>query len=807
MWNVRAHRWSALSALITLVPLAISPGEAQTAPFDAGHTTRISKRITNIGGAPTYTRTYAAGDSDSEQLVFQQLANGKVFAAFVSKDPKMDDYGTNRANNANAFRQVYWVDLYADLPAVCLSCSSDGTTGDNHSTNPKIGGPAGQEGRYVAYESDASNLYVFPPSAGNDPHQIYVHDRKFETNMLSSSNCDPENHSDVKYGANALSRLWQLGDDGKLMLLTSAATNVIDNLSPTCSDSIDPKQDLFIRDGSNCHEPGTGACYTSVLYDDYGFHAGGNTVELLNDTSQNAQMSPDGTVVVFETQATNPVQFNPDTRGYSDIYYHKDDDFTLVSQTMIPFCSDGEVQDLKNDNGPANGNSSTPSVDSSGRYVAFASMASDMVVDETNPAMVCSGGNPHPNTFSYISNNGVSQIYLFDKLNQKIEVISLKYSASPSATRQGGNGASTNPRISRDGRFVVFESEATDLMATTTTAFNNIFIYDRVRKTVDLVSPGTGGTGLDADADLTHVSPNGFTVAFQTRATDALSETAQQGGVGPMCGGSRCNQVYLAKHACPTDTDGDLVPDCVDLCATDATKTAPGACGCGTADTDTDGDFTADCIESCDADPLKTAPGQCGCGVADTDLDFDGVANCVDLCPIDPTKTITRGACGCGEAETDTDLDGTPDCTDRCPTNPAKSAASVCACTDLKDQPGTCGCNVADVDANGNGALDCLDPSSASTPTAAKFDISKVLLGKGKSNFTLRLMLQRYTGKVTYNVSVKRGRAVESKTSTSQFVTFSKLRKGTYTVTYSVSVGSGANKVTSKEVSTQVKVG
>jgi hypothetical protein len=38
-------------------------------------------------------------------------------------------------------------------------------------------------------------------------------------------------------------------------------------------------------------------------------------------------------------------------------------------------------------------------------------------------------------------------------------------------------------------------------------------------------------------------------------------------------------------------------------------------------------------------------------------------------------------------------------------------------------------------------------------------------------------------------------------------VTFSKLRKGTYTVTYSVSVGSGANKVTSKEVSTQVKVG
>lgn len=806
MWNARAQGWFALSAFIISGSLTVSVSEAQTTPFDAEHTTRISKKITNIGAAPTYTRTYVAGEADSEQLVFQQLANGKVFASFVSQDPEFDDYGSNRASNANAFRQVYWLDMYSDLPAVCVSCSSAGVTGNADSTEPKIGGPTGQEGRYIAYESDATNLYAFPGVA-HDTHQIYVHDRKFEVIMLSSSKCDPENNSDVKQGANARSELWQLGDDGRLLLLTSAATNVIDNLSPTCSDSVNAKQDLFLRDGANCHEPGTGGCYTSVLYDDYLYHAGENTVELLNGTSANLQMSPDGSIVVFDTAATNPVQFNPDTRGFSDIYYHTADDFSLVSQTMIPFCSDGVVQTLRNDNGPANNNSTTPSLDSSGRYVAFASLASDMVVDETNPAMVCSGGNPHPNTFSYISNNGVSQIFLFDKLNQKIEMVSLRYEASASATRQGGNGASTNPRISRDGRFIVFESEATNLMATTTTAHNNVFIYDRERGVVDLVTTGTGGTGLDADADLSHVSPNGFTVAFETRATDVVSETAAQGGVGPMCGGQRCLQVYLAKHACPTDTDGDLIPDCVDLCDTDSTKSAPGACGCGTPDTDTDGDFTADCAESCDADPLKTSPGQCGCGVADTDLDFDGVANCVDVCPIDPTKSTSRGLCGCGEEETDTDLDGTADCVDRCPTNPAKSAASVCACTDLKDQPGTCGCNVADVDANGNGALDCLDPSAATTPSAAKFDVSKVLLGQGKANFTLRLMLQKYTGKVTYNVTVKRGRSVESKTSTSQFVTFAKLRKGTYTVTYSVSVGSGASKVTSKEVTRQVKVG
>jgi hypothetical protein len=807
MRNVRGLKRYALYAALTLAPVGVEISRAQTSPFDSAHTYRLSKKITNIGAAPTYTRTYQALAADSEQLVFQQLANGKLFAAFVSQDPTVDDYGSNRANNSNAFRQVYWLDRYSDLPAVCISCSSAGTTGNAHSTNPKIGGPSGEEGRYVAYESDVTNLYSFPVGAGNDPHQIYVHDRKFEKNLLSTSKCDPENNSNVKQGGNGTSFLWQLSADGKNILMTSAATNEIDNLTPTCTDSNGAVRDVFVRNGSNCFQPGTGACYTSVLYDDYGYHAGESTVELLNNHSKNAQMSPDASVVVFDTSATNPVQYNPDTRPYSDIYYHKSDDFSLVSQTMIPFCADGVVQTLRNDNGPANGDSQRPSVDSTGRYVVFDSMADDMVVDEANPAMVCSGGNPHPNTFSYVASNGVSQIYLFDKLNQKIEMISLAYNATSGATRVGGNGDSTNARVSLDGRFVVFESRATNLKATTTTSQKNIFLYDRVRKVTDIVTAGTSGAGLDADADLNHVSGTGFTVSYHTRATDAVSETAAQGGVGPTCGGSRCQQVYLAQNACPTDTDGDLVPDCADLCPTDVNKTQGGQCGCGFADTDTDSDFTADCVETCDTDPLKTSPGQCGCGVADNDVDFDGIANCVDKCPTDPTKSTSAGACGCGVAETDTDSDGSQDCVDRCPTNPAKYAASSCACTDLKDQPGACGCNVADVDANGNGALDCLDPSASTQPSSPKVEVSKVLLGKGKSNFTARLMLQKFTGKVSYAVSLRRGATTETKTSTSPFVNFAKLRKGTYTLSYTVSVGTGAAKKTSKETSVQLKVG
>jgi hypothetical protein len=62
----------------------------------------------------------------------------------------------------------------------------------------------------------------------------------------------------------------------------------------------------------------------------------------------------------------------------------------------------------------------------------------------------------------------------------------------------------------------------------------------------------------------------------------------------------------------------------------DPLKTAPGTCGCGIPDTDTDGDLTPDCNDLCASDPLKVAPGLCGCGVPDTDSDQDGTPDCLE---------------------------------------------------------------------------------------------------------------------------------------------------------------------------------
>jgi len=186
-----------------------------------------------------------------------------------------------------------------------------------------------------------------------------------------------------------------------------------------------------------------------------------------------------------------------------------------------------------------------------------------------------------------------------------------------------------------------------------------------------------------------------------------------------------------AADQCPgendlANADGDAQPDCLDGCPTDANKTVPGVCDCGTSDTNSDSDLAPDCIDGCPMDAGKIAPGLCGCGVADTDSDGDTVPNCHDACPNDPLKT-SPGACGCGQPDTpacsgcpdgdadgdgvcdsldlcpgandhvDADSDGLPDCMDGCPQDGAKTS------------PGHCGCGVAETDSDGDNAPDCID--------------------------------------------------------------------------------------------------
>jgi hypothetical protein len=786
----------------TLVVAGLFGVRAEALPFTAESTARKSVKK-SAGSVLTLNQ-------DSRDLVFQdfpfQDLNGNTkneprYLAFVTTDSSVDDNypGPSGICSGTTIEQVYWIDDYTDATR-CVSVAENGVQGNNASYNPRIGGAAGDEGRYVAFESTATNL--FSPKIPAGQQQVIIHDRKGDYSWLSTSKCVPVLDPAVEDnpGSTADVSLWGLSDDGKKALITSSGSNMIDNLKPECGGG--GFNAVYIRDGSNCKEPSFGDCQTSILFDRFGFHA--SSVMLLDADAQNAAMSADATTTVFDSRATIPAQFNPDIGGFYDIYLHKTDRFSVISRSQVPRCSlSSELLPIRNDNDPANGDSTRPRIDGTGRYVVFESQATNLLVDTSNPNMVCKEANgsgftyyyPSPKQTTYVSTGGFRQVYVYDAVTKTVELVSRANGASA-----GGNGASTNAWISRDAHYVVFESQATNLLAAATTARKNIFMYDRVQKKMFLVTPGTGGIGLDADATITHVSKSGLVVAYESRATDAV-DPATNGGTNA----SGIQHVYLAQNSCPTDTDIDGVPDCLDLCPTDLLKTEPGSCGCGKAETDDDKDLVPNCIDSCPSDAGKTSVGQCGCGVSDKDTDKDTIADCVDACPTDNTK-ISAGSCGCGVAETDSDSDGTPDCADQCPSNSLKAIVSGCACADLKSSPGVCGCNVPDVDTNRNGVADCLDPSASTQPARPIVEITRTTPDNEAARYQIVAKLQSVSGTVLYSASLKGARKTLTKTTSRPTVVFGNLSRGTYELSYRMTIGSGGGQQVTKTTTVTVKV-
>src|SRR5579862_928815 len=88
----------------------------------------------------------------------------------------------------------------------------------------------------------------------------------------------------------------------------------------------------------------------------------------------------------------------------------------------------------------------------------------------------------------------------------------------------GGNGDSVAPRLSSNGRFVVFSSSASDLVTNSNSQlYLNVFLSDRSNHTTLLISPSSGGSGGgNGDSIDGQVSADGRYVVFQSDASDLV---------------------------------------------------------------------------------------------------------------------------------------------------------------------------------------------------------------------------------------------------------------------------------------------
>ena len=203
-----------------------------------------------------------------------------------------------------------------------------------------------------------------------------------------------------------------------------------------------------------------------------------------NNMSGRPSISPDGRYVAFQSWASNLV--NGDNNGFPDVFLHD----RVTGITLRASLADDESQ--------GNMDSYYSAVSANGRYVAFASYASNLVVGDTN---------------------NKPDIFLRDV------VLGVTTLLSKSTTGGAANGDSSNPSISDDGCRVVFESKASNLVTGDTQmcgAVNcqDIFVWDCQTNQVSRVSLTSSGTQLNNYSYNPAISANGSYVAFDSNATN-----------------------------------------------------------------------------------------------------------------------------------------------------------------------------------------------------------------------------------------------------------------------------------------------
>ncbi len=135
------------------------------------------------------------------------------------------------------------------------------------------------------------------------------------------------------------------------------------------------------------------------------------------------------------------------------------------------------------------------SVSADGTVVAFHSNATNLVAGDTNAK---------------------SDVFIRNLTAQWTTRVSVSTNGAQ------GNGDSLNARISSDGRYVVFASDATNLIAGDTNAKRDVFLHDRNTKTTTRLSIATAGTQANGASDLPQISADGRFIAFQSDATNLV---------------------------------------------------------------------------------------------------------------------------------------------------------------------------------------------------------------------------------------------------------------------------------------------
>jgi Tol biopolymer transport system component len=406
---------------------------------------------------------FSGGESNGNGSFATAMSASGRSVAFLSYATNLIPGGTNGALH------VFVRDLVAGVTDL-VSVDSSGAQANGNSNTTAISA----DGRYVAFGSSATNLV---PGDTNVADDIFVHDRCISNGSFVPV-CAPTTElasvgflgqGDDASGNPAISA------DGRYVAFYSNATNLVPNDGNGVTD-------VFV------HDRLTGDT-ERVSVDSAGVE--GNFASGTLGFSGVA-ISADGRYVAFESTATNLDP--PDANGVSSDVFVRDR--CLSSGTPIASCTPTTKRVTVDSTGSqSNSASAVPSMSADGRYVAFSSIATNLVPGDMN---------------------GAEDIFVHDRLTGVTERVSVD-----SVGREANQGSSMSMfAMSADGRYVAFDTSATNLVPGDTNTKNDIFVHDRLTGATQRLSLDSTGNQANDHSYGAAISGDGGSVAFQTDATN-----------------------------------------------------------------------------------------------------------------------------------------------------------------------------------------------------------------------------------------------------------------------------------------------
>lgn len=390
-------------------------------------------------------------------------ANADTLGTSVSQDGRFVVIDSNASNivagdNNNA-QDVFLRNLESGT-TTAVSLDTSGTATGNC---PSLRGVMSANGRYVVFNSCASNLIPSGPTGISS-----VYRRDLQTN---STSVVAVNTSGAPAGTDSAGHL-DISANGRFVVFQSREPNL------TTLPDTQNNMDIFIRDMQSG--------VTSMV----SVNSAGNGPGNANSGSTSSlfdvvRVSPDGRYILFPSEATNLVS-TPAAIGSVNLFVRD-----TVAGTTVPISINAAGTQLV-------GATMAGSLSDDGRYVYFASGNSTIIPNDTNNA---------------------GDVFRRDLSNNTTTLISVNTNGTA-----GGNAESTGPSASADGRYVAFQSAASDISTTTDTNVSyDVFWRDTVLGTTRLISiNSTTSNAANSFSGSPTISRDGLSVIYNSLATDLV---------------------------------------------------------------------------------------------------------------------------------------------------------------------------------------------------------------------------------------------------------------------------------------------